>query len=521
MPAYLVAVDVGTRSARAGVFATSGAMLARAVVPLALVDGPGARAEYASDQIWAAVCSAVQAAVAGSGVAPAEIAGLGFDATCSLVLRDRTGAPLDLGGGRDTIAWYDHRAEAEAQACTETRHRLIDHLGGTMSPEMQTPKLMWLKAQRPELWSRLGYARDLADDLTARATGATAASACALAAKWPYLPDHGGWQRDFLAAIGLEDLLDRAGLPDSAAPVDRPIGTLTPRAAAELGLPPGLPVAAGLIDAYAGALGTVGLHPAATTGECLTLIAGTSNCIMAITPRPLFARGLWGPSRDTVLPGFWTSEGGQSAAGAALEYVLDLWPATGLAARPDHATVLALIAGALAAQGPGFGAGLDVLPDFNGNRSPLSDAAARGVVSGLSLDRSTEGLAALYWRTAVALALGVRQIVEHLQAAGSRAESLAIAGGLARPPLLQQLFADVTGLRVLRSEAEDVVLLGTAIAAATAAGLHSDLPGAARAMARLATVIEPDPARRETYDRDYRVMLRMQEHRAELAALRG
>ncbi|MCB1388454.1 MAG: FGGY family pentulose kinase [Rhodobacteraceae bacterium] len=520
MASYLVAVDVGTRSARAGVFDTDGHMLARAVAPLGVTDMPGQRAEYASDQIWDAVCSAVQAAVAGSGVDPGSIAGLGFDATCSLVLRSEDGSALDLGQGRDTIAWYDHRAEAQARACTATGHRLIGHLGGAMSPEMQTPKLMWLKQHRPALWSRLGEARDLADHLTARATGSRAASGCALAAKWPFLPDHGGWQHDFLAAVGLEDLLARAGLPEVAAPVDRPVGRLSEDAAERLGLRSGLPVAAGMIDAYAGALGTVGLRPEAAPDQCLTLIAGTSNCIMAITRRPLFARGIWGPSRDTVLPGFWTSEGGQSAAGAALEYVLDLWPATGLSARPGHEAVLARIADALEEQGTSFGADLDVLPDFNGNRSPLSDASARGVVSGLTLDRSVEGLCALYWRTAVSLALGVRQIMELLNPNGSGADSLAIAGGLARTPILKQLFADVTGLKVLRSRADDVVLLGTAIAAATAAGLHPDLLGAARAMSRLEKVIEPDAARHAGYDRDYRVMLRMQAHRDELAALK-
>lgn len=520
MGPLLMAVDVGTRSARAGVFDARGRMRARAVAPLDVAEGPGGRAEYASGQVWDAVGSAARAAVAAAGAEAVQIAGLGFDATCSLVLTDRDGGPLDLGGGRDTIAWYDHRAEAEAEACTATGHALIRHLGGAMSPEMQTPKLLWLKRHRPALWARLGQARDLCDALTRRATGSDAASACSMAAKWPYLPQAGGWQGDLLRALDLADLPVRAGLPTAPVPVGRPVGPLTAEAARHLGLAAGLPVAAGLIDAYAGALATVSLGPA-DSGQRLTLITGTSNCIMSLTPEPLFARGIWGPTRDTVLPGFWTSEGGQSAAGAALEYVLDLWPATGLSARPDHESILARIARLRAEPGAGFGDGLDVLPDFNGNRSPLSDAAARGVVSGLSLDRSVDGLAALYWRTAVALALGVRQIVEQLSPGGPGADSLAIAGGLARNPLLTQLFADATGLRLLRLDTEDAVLLGTAVAAAAAAGLFPDLGAAAGAMARVAAVIAPDPGAREGYDRDYRVMVRMQEHRAELAALKG
>jgi len=513
MGPYLCAVDVGTRSARAGIFDPDGVMLARAVAEFPVFDGPGRQAEYESGLIWQAVGTATRAALAGAGVAPAAVAALGFDATCSLVLRDRDGAPLRLGGaGRDTIAWYDHRAEAEARDCTATGHRLIDHLGGAMSPEMQTPKLMWLKRQRPDLWARLGSARDLADHLTQRATGSDAASACSLAAKWAYLPGAGGWQGGFLAAVGLADL----PLPGPVTPVGQPVGYLTPGAAADLGLAPGIPVAAGMIDAYAGALGTIGLQQGGAR-PWLTLIAGTSTCLMAVSPQPVFARGIWGPTPDTVLPGRWTSEGGQSAAGAALEWVLDLWPTTG-AARPDHAAVLARIAELLARPGPELGAGLDVLPDFNGNRAPLMDAQARGVISGLGLERSFDGLCALYWRTAVGLALGVRQILAHL---GPPGEALAIAGGLARTPLLNQLFADAAGLPILRAEGDDAMLLGSAIAAATAGGLQADLASAARAMTRLAQTLAPDPARRAAYDRDYAVMLRMQRHRAELAALRG
>jgi len=518
MPSYLLAVDVGTRSARAGVFDTGGHMLARAVADLTLDEGPSGGGLYASDQIWDAVCRASRAALADAAIDPARVSGLGFDATCSLVLRDSDGRPLPLTAeGQDTIAWFDHRARAEAAECTETGHLLIDHLGGSMSPEMQTPKLMWLKRRRPDLWARLGSARDLCDHLTARATGSAAASACSLAAKWAYLPDHGGWQDDFLARIGLEDLRDRAALPRAAAALGQPVGRLTAEAAAELGLSEGVPVAAGMIDAYAGALGTVGLRDEGGAAPWLTLIAGTSNCIMALTPRPLFARGLWGPSRDTVLPGAWTSEGGQTSAGAALEWVLASWPG----GNPGHDAVLARIERLLAQQGPAFGAGIDVLPDFSGNRSPLSDPSARAMVSGLSLDRSFDALCALYWRTAVALALGVRQIIEHLDLPKAGADRIAIAGGLARTTILKQLFADVTGLTMLRSEAPDVVLLGTAIAAASAAGHHADLPAAARAMTRLGKVLTPDPVRHAAYDRDYRVMQRLQAMRAELAGLKG
>ena len=92
-----------------------------------------------------------------AGVAPGDIAGIGFDATCSLVVRDRDGGQLSVsatGEKRwDTIVWLDHRALAEADECTATGHRVLDYLGGVMSPEMATPKLMWLKRNLPGSWS--------------------------------------------------------------------------------------------------------------------------------------------------------------------------------------------------------------------------------------------------------------------------------------------------------------------------------------------------------------------------------
>ena len=114
---------------------------------------PG-HAEHDSEDIWRAVCVAVRGALANAGADPADIAGISFDATCSLVVRDRAGAQLGVstGGGErwDTIVWLDHRALDEADACTATGHKVLEYLGGVMSPEMQTPKLMWIKRNLPD-----------------------------------------------------------------------------------------------------------------------------------------------------------------------------------------------------------------------------------------------------------------------------------------------------------------------------------------------------------------------------------
>ena len=142
-------------------------------------------------------------------------------------------------------------------------------------------------------------------------------------------------------------------------------------------------------------------------------------------------------------------------------------------------------------------ADLHVLPDFHGNRSPYADPHASGVISGLTLDTSFDALCRLYWRTAVAIALGARQILIHLDANGFPIDMLHVAGGHARNPLLMELYADVTGYPVSESTTEDAVLLGTAMVAATAAGWHGDLAGACRTMRQPSHVRQPDPRVRE------------------------
>ena len=121
----LVAVDVGTGSARAGVVSATGVLLGRAEQPIAMRRTDANHAEHDSAQIWDAAAAAVRAAMAAAGAEPADVVGLSFDATCSLVVRDRDGAPLPVGDGDarwDTIVWLDHRSLEEAAECTASGH---------------------------------------------------------------------------------------------------------------------------------------------------------------------------------------------------------------------------------------------------------------------------------------------------------------------------------------------------------------------------------------------------------------
>ena len=171
----LIGVDVGTGSARAGVFDATGKLLGVGKHPVTMWQEPGEIVEQSSDQIWQAVCAAVHEAMAASGIDPAAVKGIGFDATCSLVaVGDRgQGIPVGPSGDptRNVIVWMDHRAQAEAEEINAGGHPVLDYVGGRISPEMETPKLLWLARHRPESFARAAHFFDLSDYLTWRATG--------------------------------------------------------------------------------------------------------------------------------------------------------------------------------------------------------------------------------------------------------------------------------------------------------------------------------------------------------------
>jgi FGGY-family pentulose kinase len=484
--------------------------------------GPG-YAEHDSQDIWHAVGAAVRAARETAGVAAGDVVGIAFDATCSLVVRDREGNQLSVSTDNDrhwdTMVWLDHRAIEEADECTATGHSVLNSIGGVMSPEMQTPKLMWLKRHLPQSWARAGYLFDLADFLTWKACGSLGRSQCTLTAKWTYLAhEEEPWRRDFFEQVGLGDLFAHGSLPEEASPVGAVLGCLTVEAAAALGLTENCRVGASLIDAFAGALGVLGgfAPDSDQIGRHVALVAGTSSCIMAISPEPRPFAGAWGPYFGAALPGLWVSEGGQSATGALLDHIIRSHSAGG---EPDalmHARIGSRIAELRAVEGFELAGRLHVLPDFHGNRAPFADPHALGVISGLALDSSFDSLCRLYWRTAVAIALGVRHILDTLNGDDYLIDTLHVAGGHARNPLLMELYADVLDCTVIEPSAGDAMLAGTGMVAAAAANVHPNLEAACVAMRQKGQVRRPDPAAAGRFDRDYRIFLEMHRQRRAL-----
>lgn len=523
---HFLGVDVGTGSARAGIFTGAGQMLSQAAYPIMLWREGETVVEQSSADIWAAVCRAVADALAQSGVDPGRIGGIGFDATCSLVIVGPDGAALTASASgdpaRDVIVWMDHRAEAQANRINSSGGTPLIYVGNRISPEMQMPKLLWLKENLPQSYDRAQAFMDLTDYLTWRATGSEARSACTVTCKWTYLPHLGGWDTDFLHKVGLGTLTEHgfARIGARIVPPGTPLGQgLSATAAADLGLSAGIPVAAGLIDAHAGGLGSLPVSP---EGNALPVayVFGTSACVMASSAMPLPVNGIWGPYRSAMLPDLWLLEGGQTVAGAAIDYVLrahPAWAAAEKTAKAEGLPVLSWLEQRVLTRHPDISdAAWDVarmhsILDLAGNRAPLADPALRGVLTGISLSQDLHSLERTYVAAVLGVAYGARRIFSALEQAGAGTSLIVISGGAAKSALVRQLLADATGLPVARPRASEPVLLGAAMLGAVAAGAKSGLDAARADMVALDQIAHPAPAMAVFHDWKYGAYCRLQD----------
>ena len=521
----VIGVDVGSGSVRAGIFDLRGTLLAHATQKITTEHRSGQRVEQSSQQIWHAVCRCIQDALAQSGASPQSVAGIGFDATCSLVVLDKNGEPLPVSDEGDAdqniIVWMDHRATEQAERINATQHPVLDYVGGKISPEMETPKILWLKEHRRDIYDRTGQFFDLVDFLTWRATGDLARSICTVTCKWTWLAHENRWDADYFRTIGLAELADErfARIGQNIVAPGTPCGDgLTEQAAKEMGLLAGTPVAIGLIDAHAGGIGTVGVEDGALSN--LAYVFGTSSCTMTSTAEPAYVPGVWGPYYSAMIPGLWLSEGGQSAAGAAIDQLLAFHPAAPEAAAlakqagqplPVYLADRALENMTQASEAVALAAGLHVVPEFLGNRAPFADPHARAIICGLGMERDLDNLLALYIAGLCGIGYGLRQIIEAQHACGVRTQNIAISGGAGQHPLVRQILADTCDMPIVTTQCSEPVLLGSAILGAVAGNITPGVTEAMKQFTHVDRYYYPDKAYHSLHQRRYDIYKQLQQ----------
>lgn len=516
---FYIGIDVGTGSVRAGIFDSKGSMISASSQPIQTWKPKSDFVQQSSEDIWKAVCQSVKKAIVKSKLKPEQIGGLGFDATCSLVVLGKENKPLtvspDHSNDQNIIVWMDHRAKEEAQEINEKGHDVLKYIGGVISPEMQTPKLLWLKRNKPDTWEKASHFFDLPDYLVYRATGEDVRSACTTTCKWTYLSHEestksdsiGKWDNTYFREIGLEDLVNESyqKIGTQIRPIGETVGDgLTKRSAAELGLKAKVPVGVSIIDAHAGGLGLLGMADGESNFDNqIALIGGTSSCHMAVSKSPRFIDGIWGPYYSAMIPGLWLNEGGQSATGALIDHIIftsnhakDLKEE----AEKKDATEYELLNNRLREIANKKGVDnvglltkdLHTLPYFHGNRSPRADASLRGGFVGLTLSSTIDDLAILYLSTIQAVAYGTRHIIEEMNKAGYNITKISATGGGTKNDLFLKQHADICGCRIILPKEPEAVLLGSAVLAAVASGSYPNIETAMAGMNQTGKIIKPE-----------------------------
>lgn len=541
-------IDVGTGSARAGIFTSEGVMLASASKPIKMWKYDDVFVEQSSDDIWDSICHCVKEALKKASIPKENIKGIGFDATCSLVALDDKDNPVSISKSdkseQNVIVWMDHRAITETDFINSTKHKVLDYVGGKISPEMEIPKLLWLKKHNPDCWKKTAKFFDLPDYLVYRATGKEIRSLCSTVCKWTYLghiegtnpQSIGSWDDSFFKHIGLEEFTNESyrRIGSLIRPIAEKVeGGLSKKAAGELGLVEGTAVGVSIIDAHAGGIGMLGAviegDDSIDFSKRLALIGGTSSCHMAVSPNPSFVPGVWGPYFSAMVPGMWLSEGGQSATGALIDHIIFSHSKSAQLkeeAEKSKKTPYEILNAKLEemATDVKFSAeltkDLHVLPYFHGNRSPRANPALRGMISGLKLSDSLEELALLYLATIQAIAYGTRHIIEEMNKNGFSIDTIFICGGGTKNPVFIREHANITQCRLVLSKEPEAVLLGSAILGAVASGKAISVQNAMEKMCRAQQVIQPSKARVALYhEAKYKIFKKMYEDQTSYKSL--
>jgi L-ribulokinase len=512
-----VGVDFGTLSGRAVVVRVAdGAELASAVHPYRhgvvedqLPDGgvklpPDWALQVPAD--WVEVLqNAVPKAVAAAGVDPSSVVGIATDFTaCTILPTLHDGTPLcelpDLAARPHAYPklWKHHSAQGQADRITalaeERGEPWLARYGGRISSEWEFAKGLQLLEEDPDTYARTERWVEAADWIVWRLCGTYVRNACTAGYKG-ILQDGHYPDPEYLAALHP----DFAGFVTDK--LEHPIGQLGERAgglsaeaAVWTGLPEGIAVAVGNVDAHV----TVPAANALEPGQ-MVAIMGTSTCHVMVSDQLGEVPGMCGVVDGGIVAGLWGYEAGQSGVGDIFGWFVDtsVPPEYHRRAADRGLDIHELLTELAAAQAVGEH-GLVALDWHSGNRSVLVDHELSAVVVGQSLATRPEHT---YRALLEATAFGTRVIIEAFAESGVPVTELVVAGGLLKNALLMQIYADVCDMPLSTIVSDQGPALGSAIHAAVAAGAHPDVPTAAAAMGAMnRAAYTPDPERARAYD---------------------
>jgi xylulokinase len=466
----LLGIDIGTASSKGVLVSPQGRVLARASRPHEVSSPHPGWVEHDAETVWwqdfLELTQELVEAAGGEHLAGLAVSGIGP----VLLPADHQGRPL-----RPAILYgVDTRAGTEIAELTEElgADAILERAGTPLSAQAVGPKWRWLARHEPEVFERTGLFLMASSYLVHRLTGEYVLDHHSASQCDPMYDLHAaGWAEDWAQRVAPGIPLPRLCWPTEIA------GTVSATAAAETGLPKGLPVTAGTVDAWAEAV-SVGVRQ---PGDAMVMYGTTMFLIQVLTnPRP--HSGLW--TTRGVLPDTFSLAAGMATSGAITDWLRKL-------VGGDFAGLVAE-----AALVPAGSRGLLTLPYFAGERTPLFDPDARGIIAGLT---TGHGRAELYRAALEGIAYGVRHNLEVMAAAGGSAGRLVAVGGGVQGGLWTQIVTDVTDV-AQQLPAETIgAAFGDALLAAIAVGLDPDV----EAWNPIRETVRPDPRRGEVYEQFY------------------
>lgn len=528
---FVIGVDYGTLSGRAvvvrvrdgkelgsAVFDYPHAVITEALPADTAGDGaarlPGEWALQVPNDYRDVLRNAVPAAIAEAGIDPAAVVGIATDFTaCTMVPTKADGTPLnELAEFANrphayVKLWRHHAAQGQADRinalAAELGETWLPRYGGLISSEWEFAKGLQLLEEDPEVYASMDHWVEAADWIVWQLCGNYVRNACTAGYKGIYQDGHYP-SEDFLAALnpGFKDFVG-SKLAHTIGRLGDAAGYLTAEAAAWTGLPEGIAVAVGNVDAHVTAPAARAVEP----GQ-LVAIMGTSTCHVMNADVLREVPGMCGVVDGGIVDGLWGYEAGQSGVGDIFGWFTKYGvpPEYHEAAARQGLGIHEYLTELASRQGIGEH-GLIALDWHSGNRSVLVDHELSGIIVGQTLATRPEDT---YRALLEATAFGTRTIVDAFRDSGVPVKEFIVAGGLLKNPLLMQIYADITGLQLSTIGSIQGPALGSAIHAAVAAGNYPDIRAAAASMGSepgaIYTPIPENVAAYEELFREYRTL---------------
>lgn len=484
MKQQLLGIDIGTSACKVAVFDEDGKVLAQANRPYRVYYPQNGWAEQNPEEWWEAICDAVRETLSEESVSAEQIKGIGVDGqSWSAIPVDENGSVL-----HNTPIWMDTRAR---HLCEKVKKEIgSDEIfrvaGNDFLPSYVTPKLLWFKEERPEVFQKTHKFLQSNSYIVMKLTGEMSQeySQCY------------GIHFFHMEKLSYDmALAEKMGLSPDMMPklygCDEIVGSVTEEAAKKTGLKAGTPVVAGGLDAACGALGA-GVYRPGETQEQGGQAGGMSIC----TDKALSHKALILGTH--VVPGLWLLQGGTVGGGGALKWFRQ---ELGGGMSFDELT-------AEAAEAPPGSDGVLFLPYMAGERSPIWNPDAKGVFYGLSFDKTRGHLIrSVLEGVAFSLEHNLRTAAE----TGIHVDTLNAMGGASNSVLWTQIKADVTGKTIRVPSSDTATTLGAAILAGVGCGIYGSYGEAVNRTIRMTRVQEPNPENKAVYDRAMERYLRLYE----------